>query len=266
MINFNTECLNITSLTELEEFITEYESLLVNISYHYSKLKIHFNTDSFMNETNTDAHLTPPVNNDTIVFERQKDRSNPVLVALIKIFLYVTMIVIGVVGNFLIILVIYANKSMKNATNFFMLNLALCDLAILVSCGWIQIVVVLSENWILGEIFCKVNSYMQMVSLIASVLSLTAVSCNRFFGIMFPLRAKTGSGKSYLIIIPIIWLMALLVALPSFIYRTYREVSWSDYTVRTCDDFGWPVKLIRDERKCPVSSYIFKLVAYILNI
>lgn len=25
-----------------------------------------------------------------------------------------------------------------------------------------------------------------------------------------------------------------------------------DYTVRTCDDFGWPVTLQRDERNCPI--------------
>jgi hypothetical protein len=65
---------------------------------------------------------------------------------------------------------------------------------------------------------------MQMVSLIASVLSLSAVSCNRYFGIMHPLKAKTDDGKSYLYIIPIIWAISLIVSLPSFIYRTYREV------------------------------------------
>ncbi len=246
----NTECLNITSLSELELFIKEYESMLINISYHYSKIKIYNTFNLLPNET---------VQNDLNIHGAQEQQAHSsIIISIIKIVLYLAMIATGVVGNSLVILVIYVNKFMKNATNYFILNLALCDLAILVSCGWIQIVLVLSENWILGEIFCKVNSYMQMVSLIASVLSLAAVACNRYFGIMHPLRAKTASGKSYVFIIPIIWFVALVVALPSFIYRTYREVRWSDYTARTCDDFGWPVKLVRDEQNCPVrKSYFF---------
>ena len=214
-----SECLNITSLSELDVFIKEYESLLVNISYHYSKIKIHSNDYYLSNDSDQ---------NETTISETRSD-SSWLLIPIIKIILYVTMILVGLVGNLLIILVICFNKFMKNSTNYFILNLAICDLAIIFSCVWIQIFLVVSENWLLGELFCKVNSYMQMVSLVASVLSLSAVSCNRFFGIMYPLRAKTTSGKSYIFIIPIIWIISLIVSLPSFIYRTYREVKWSDY-------------------------------------
>jgi hypothetical protein len=185
--------------------------------------------------------------NDTIIrsmIDSTNTENSLLTIQIIKILLYLIMILAGLAGNLLIIIVILLNKFMKNPTNYFILNLALCDLAILFryyflvlspfffskiihlifSCVWIQIFLVLNENWILGELFCKVNSYMQMVSLIASVLSLSAVSCNRYFGIMHPLKAKTDDGKSYLYIIPIIWAISLIVSLPSFIYRTYREV------------------------------------------
>lgn len=255
MMKLNSECLNITSLSELDTFIKEYESLLVNISYHYSKIKIHY-TESYFSNESADSNET------SAIYEANNSESVALIIAIIKISLYAIMILVGLVGNVLIILVICLNKFMKNSTNYFILNLAICDLAIIFSCVWIQIFLVLSENWLLGEIFCKVNSYMQMVSLVASVLSLSAVSCNRYFGIMHPLRAKTASGKSYVFIIPIIWTISLIVSLPSFIYRTYREVKWSDYTVRTCDDFGWPVELVRDERNCPLRIQTAKRFYY----
>ena len=240
----SSDCLNITNLNELNLFINEYESLLINISYFHSKIQTATNNNnieySMMTRNESDS-------NDTIIrnmIESTNTENSLVMIQIIKILLYLIMILVGLAGNLLIIIVILLNKFMKNPTNYFILNFALCDLSILFryyflvlsffsknsfifeifSCVWIQIFLVLNENWILGELFCKVNSYMQMVSLIASVLSLSAVSCNRYFGIMYPLKAKTDDGKSYLYIIPIIWAISLIVSLPSFIYRTYREV------------------------------------------
>ena len=83
--------------------------------------------------------------------------SSPVLVY-IRVFIYVVVILISLVGNLLVIVTICLDRlMMSKATNYFMLNLALCDLAILVSCMWVEVVLSFNKYWILGETFCKVN-------------------------------------------------------------------------------------------------------------
>ena len=181
----------------------------------------------------------------------QTDSERSSTMQAIRIAMYIIIMIVSLAGNLLVILVITFNRFMHKPTNYFILNLALCDLAILVSCMWVQIVTSVDKNWLLGELFCKVNSYMQMVSVVASVLTLTAVSCDRFIGIMYPFRRLLTSKKS-IYCISMIWSVSGLVALPIFFYRTYTERHWSDFVQRQCDDTGWPKSFAKDEQGCVV--------------
>ena len=125
----SSDCLNITNLNELNLFINEYESLLINISYFHSKIqtKNNNNIEYSMSRNESDS-------NDTIIrnmIDSTNTENSLVMIQIIKILLYLIMILAGLAGNLLIIIVILLNKFMKNPTNYFILNLALCDLAIL---------------------------------------------------------------------------------------------------------------------------------------
>ena len=183
----------------------------------------------------------------------------------IRIPLYVIIIIISMFGNLIVILVISFNRFMRKSTNFFILNLAVCDLAILVSCMWVQIVASINKNWVLGHLFCKVNSYMQMVSVLASVLTLSVVTCDRFMGIMYPLKARLTNRKSAYCI-AVIWLLSIIIAAPNFIYRTYSERRWSDYVERHCDDSGWPISFSMRDDKCGFITRPLKRIYYTLVI
>jgi hypothetical protein len=170
----------------------------------------------------------------------------------VKITLYLIVMAISLIGNLTIILVITCNKLMRKRGNFFILNLAICDLAILFSCMWIQLLLTkYDDTWFLGEMFCKINSFLQMVSIIASVLTLSLISCDRYIGIVHPLKSKIISSEiGYCFIIAAVWIISFLISIPTFVYRTYTERKWSDFTERNCDDLGWPVKLVKDKSGC----------------
>ena len=168
----------------------------------------------------------------------------------VKILLYCLVILIGLIGNFLILIVICFSNLLKSTTNLFILNLAICDLAILFSCSWVHILLTVNKFWILGESFCKINSFTQMVSIISSVLTLSIISCDRYIGIVHPLKSKRLKRQFYYLIIVIIWLVSVLISLPTFIFRTYTERKWSDFTERYCDDSGWPIELELDDSGC----------------
>ena len=76
---------------------------------------------------------------------------------MIRVPLYAVVMLASLVGNVLVIVTICLDRlMMSKATNYFMLNLALCDLAILVSCMWVEVVNSLQVNILLSELFCKV--------------------------------------------------------------------------------------------------------------
>ena len=160
-----------TSLSGCIKNLDDYQSLLYSVQNVRASLQF--------------QHLN--LNSNVSKLDQAPENS---LALSIKVFLYIVVILIALVANFLIILVIVLDNSLKKPTNIFMFNLALCDLSILFSCIWVQIPLNLNDYWVLGELFCKVNSYMQMVSIISSVLTLVMIACDRFIGIMYPFTSR----------------------------------------------------------------------------
>lgn len=74
--------------------------------------------------------------------------------------------------------------------------------------------------------------------MVASVLSLTLIAYDRFFGIVFALRAHmtTRRAKTSLIFI---WICSAGIASPTLITRQLKVRVWSNHTEQWCDDV-WP--------------------------
>ena len=87
--------------------------------------------------------------------------------AIIKITVYSIIMITAVVGNVLIILVVLRNKQMRTTTNFYIVNLAVSDLLVTGFCTWVRLVDNLTEGWVLGTFFCKVNTFAQGNTLIS---------------------------------------------------------------------------------------------------
>ena len=101
-----------------------------------------------------------------------------------------------------------------------------------------------------------------MVSIIASVLTLCAISYDRYLGIIHPFKSFEPNNKSCCIIIAFIWIFSIAISIPTYVYRTYREQTWSDYTKKSCDDFGWPYALTTDSDGCVVKVWHEKRIYY----
>jgi hypothetical protein len=79
----------------------------------------------------------------------------------LKITLYGIIIILSLVGNTLVVVTVWTNRSMRTATYFLIVNLAVSDLMVTCSCTWVQLVASVSGNWLLGAFFCKFNSFAQ---------------------------------------------------------------------------------------------------------
>ncbi|XP_021344550.1 neuropeptide Y receptor type 1-like, partial [Mizuhopecten yessoensis] len=100
----------------------------------------------------------------------------------LKTFLIVIYSVImtgAVIGNLLVIIVILGNKQMRTVTNVFLVSLTISDTLI---AGWnmpIQLGYYVHNEWTLGEVMCKMSTYLQTVNVQASIFTLTAVAIER---------------------------------------------------------------------------------------
>ena len=87
--------------------------------------------------------------------------ADPLWEIIVKITIYSVLILTSLTGNSLVILVVLRNKRMQTTTNYFIVNLAVCDIFVTLSCAWVHLVDDLTEGWILGSFFCKFNSFAQ---------------------------------------------------------------------------------------------------------
>ncbi|XP_033757176.1 QRFP-like peptide receptor [Pecten maximus] len=166
-------------------------------------------------------------------------KSVPLLEAVIKVAVYSSIILLAAVGNVLIILVVIWNKQLRTTTNFYIVNLAVSDLLVTLACSWVHVVDDLTEGWILGTFFCKFNSFAQVASLVSSVMSLTLIACDRFFGIVFAMKAHIIERRAFHSIL-VIWIISLAMGVPMLVVRTVHKRQWRDHLELWCEG-DWTV-------------------------
>ena len=96
----------------------------------------------------------------------------------------------------------------------------------------------------LHSLITTINFSFSVFCLIASVLSLTLIAYDRFFGIVFALKAHMSNRKARFSI-AIIWIVAFAIASPLLRFRELKVRQWQDYTELWCDD-DWPIEMTTD--------------------
>ncbi|XP_017369996.1 kiSS-1 receptor [Cebus imitator] len=102
---------------------------------------------------------------------------------------FAALMLLGLVGNSLVIYVICRHKQMQTVTNFYIANLAATDLTFLLCCVPFTALLYPLPAWVLGDFMCKFLNYIQQVSVQATCATLTAMSVDRWYVTVFPLRA-----------------------------------------------------------------------------
>ena len=86
---------------------------------------------------------------------------------------------VGVIGNLLVVFVMAGDRKSRTATNLFLVSLALADLLLLIVCAPLETLQYFVVQWDVGGTVCKMAKYAEILSAVASVLNLTAVSLER---------------------------------------------------------------------------------------
>ncbi|KAM5230818.1 kiSS-1 receptor isoform 2-T2 [Hipposideros larvatus] len=102
---------------------------------------------------------------------------------------FAALMLLGLTGNSLVIFVICRHKQMRTVTNFYIANLAATDVTFLLCCVPFTALLYPLPAWVLGDFMCKFVNYIQQVSVQATCATLTAMSVDRWYVTVFPLRA-----------------------------------------------------------------------------
>uniref|UniRef100_A0A1B6EG53 G-protein coupled receptors family 1 profile domain-containing protein n=1 Tax=Clastoptera arizonana TaxID=38151 RepID=A0A1B6EG53_9HEMI len=158
------------------------------------------------------------------------------------LIVYTVTMVIGIIGNSLIVFTISRYRRMKSTTNVFLASLASADLLLIVVCIPVKLAKLFSYTWTMGFFLCKLVHYMQSVTAICSVLTLTAMSIERYYAIVHPMKAKYVCTISQARrVIFALWIAALLLATPILFVQVHMRVAVDKFPntfwcVRNYDD------------------------------
>ncbi|XP_043785662.1 QRFP-like peptide receptor isoform X3 [Apis laboriosa] len=173
------------------------------------------------NETNaTDDFLDYDINDSLSHFDWAE--LGPVLVV------YSLTFFLGLIGNVVIIgstLCPRLRPLPATPTNVFLGGLATADLLLILFCIPVKVAKLFSYTWTMGLFLCKSVHYMQSVSAICSVVTLTAMSIERYYAIVHPMRAQyTCTISQARKIVITTWVASFLLGIPMIFTQTHKEV------------------------------------------
>ncbi|XP_038627695.1 kiSS-1 receptor [Tachyglossus aculeatus] len=160
---------------------------------------------------------------------------------LVPLFFAVLMVV-GLAGNSLVIYVISKQKQMRTVTNFYIANLATTDIIFLVCCVPFTAMLYPLPSWIFGEFMCKFVNYIQQVSVQATCATLTAMSVDRWYVTVFPLRSLRQRTPRVAAAVSLgIWIGSFIVSSPVPVYNQLTEGYWFGPQTYCIESFPSPL-------------------------
>ena len=147
----------------------------------------------------------------------------------IKITAFVFLMLLSVLGNALLIAVVYknANQRMRTPSNYFIFNMACADVLLTVYTVPVSSVsTAYSHQWLItgvaGELLCRLSQFIGQMSVLVSTGSLLITALDRFFLVFYPLK-RIITLRIARFLIGLIWIFAIVFTVPLFKMTTVVE-------------------------------------------
>ncbi|KAL7058327.1 hypothetical protein AAHC03_017081 [Spirometra sp. Aus1] len=106
--------------------------------------------------------------------------------------IYIVIFMFGLVGNLSLLWLILSNRSFHTPTNYYLVNLSVSDLLVLMLGLPHDLYTMWSRYpYLFGETGCRVRALLSEASMISSVLTITALTVERYIAICHPLSTFT---------------------------------------------------------------------------
>ncbi|XP_068135437.1 5-hydroxytryptamine receptor 2B isoform X1 [Hyperolius riggenbachi] len=119
-------------------------------------------------------------------------------------------------GNILVILAISLEKKLQNATNYFLMSLAVADLLVGIFVMPIALLTIMFKPvWPLPQCLCAIWLFLDVLFSTASIIHLCAISLDRYIAIKKPIQASQFNTRAKTLVkIAVVWVISAGIALP----------------------------------------------------
>ncbi|XP_010137120.1 PREDICTED: endothelin B receptor-like [Buceros rhinoceros silvestris] len=146
-----------------------------------------------------------------------------------------TIFIVGIIGNSTLLRIIYKNKCMRNGPNVLIASLALGDLLYILIALPINVYKLLAKDWPFGVQVCKLVPFIQKASVGITVLSLCALSIDRYRAVASWSRIQgIGIPMWKAVEVVLIWVVAIVLAVPEAIAFDMVELSYWEQHLWVC--------------------------------
>ncbi|XP_055623171.1 5-hydroxytryptamine receptor 7-like [Toxorhynchites rutilus septentrionalis] len=135
---------------------------------------------------------------------------------MLLVVLFCALIIITVIGNTLVILSVATTRRLRTVTNCFVMSLAVADWLVGIFVMPPAVILFVVDKWQLGWILCDIWISLDVLLCTASILSLCAISVDRYLAVTQPLTysKRRRSKRLALLMIFVVWLVALAITCP----------------------------------------------------
>lgn len=142
-----------------------------------------------------------------------------ITVKIVRICVYCIVIFFSLSGNLLIIAVTRKIKmTSRKSIHYLIVNMAVADIFLTLYMPRVISLVYAGFEWQVdgtpGELFCRVSTLLNQTCMAASILTVVAISFDRFLAIMFPLRTSLLTIPRTKLLVTLIWLTASIFRFP----------------------------------------------------
>ncbi|RWS28189.1 allatostatin-A receptor-like protein [Leptotrombidium deliense] len=134
-------------------------------------------------------------------------------------------VVVGLIGNALVVIVVLCNPQMRSTTNLLIINLAIADLLFIVVCVPFTAWDYALSYWPFGLVCCRIVQYFIHVCAYASIYTLVLMSLDRFLAVVHPITSMSiRTEKNAYWAIGATWITVLVLCIPAlFTYNILTE-------------------------------------------
>ncbi|XP_030609654.1 leukotriene B4 receptor 1-like [Archocentrus centrarchus] len=131
--------------------------------------------------------------------------------------------VVGCPGNLFVIWSILARARKQSVTTLLILNLAIADGSLMALTPFF-IIYLVKQNWVFGNIMCKVLFYLCLANMYASIQLIMLMSVYRLVAVVWPQRVSIiTSQKTVPRVLAVVWALVIIASVPAVLFREARE-------------------------------------------
>ncbi|XP_053558247.1 leukotriene B4 receptor 1 [Bombina bombina] len=131
--------------------------------------------------------------------------------------------IVGFSGNVFIIWTILFRMKKRTVTCILIFHLAVADIMVILTAPFF-LHLLSTGSWTFGNAICKLCHYISCLSMYASIFLITFMSMDRFLAVAKPFSSQKLRTKPVVrMLIFIIWVLAILLAIPMLIY--YKKIT-----------------------------------------